>query len=93
MQEEKSQETKTRLFHILAEGQYNPQYWLHFEMSASEDLWALDNFLKKMWVDDLDYLSRAFGQLARFASVEWDYAASGGSVRNAGRPILDKRRE
>lgn len=57
MQEEKSQETKTRLFHILAEGQYNPQYWLHFEMPASEDLWALDNFLKKMWVDDLDHLS------------------------------------
>jgi len=31
-------------------------------MPASEDLWGLDNFLKKMWVDDLDHLSRAFGQ-------------------------------
>ena len=56
-QEEKSQETKTRLFHILAEGQYNPQYWLHFEVPASESLWLLDGFLKKMWINDLDHLS------------------------------------
>lgn len=56
-QEEKSQETKTRLFHILAEGQYNPQYWLHFEVPASESLWSLDGFLKDMWIDDLDHLS------------------------------------
>jgi hypothetical protein len=55
--EEKSQEAKTRLFHILAEGRYNPQYWLHFEMPASETLWSLDDFLKDMWIDDLDHLS------------------------------------
>jgi len=56
-QEEQSQETKTRLFHILAEGQYNPHYWLHFEVPASEALWSLDSFLKDMWIDDLDHLS------------------------------------
>ena len=56
-QEEKSHKTKTRLFHILAEGQYNPQYWLHFEVPASEPLWSLDRFLKDMWIDDLDHLS------------------------------------
>ena len=56
-QEKQSQETKTRLFHILAEGQYNPQYWLHFEVPASESLWLLDRFLKDMWIDDLDHLS------------------------------------
>jgi hypothetical protein len=56
-QEEKSQDTKTRLFHILAEGQYNPQYWLHFEVPASESLWSIDDFLKAMWIDDLDHLS------------------------------------
>ena len=55
--EKKSQETKTRLFHILAEGRYNPQYWLHFEVPASESLWSLDGFLKDMWIDDLDHLS------------------------------------
>jgi hypothetical protein len=56
-QEEKSPQTKTRLFHILAEGRYNPQYWLHFEVPASESLWSLDDFLKDMWIDDLDHLS------------------------------------
>src|SRR5437764_14579245 len=56
-QEKQSQEAKTRLFHILAEGQYNPQYWLHFEVPASEPLWSLDRFLKDMWIDDLDHLS------------------------------------
>src|SRR5947209_6868445 len=56
-QEGKSRGTKTRLFHILAEGQYNPQYWLHFEVPASESLWSLDRFLKDMWIDDLDHLS------------------------------------
>src|SRR5947209_9689931 len=57
LQEEKAQETKTRLFHILAEGRYNPQYWLHFEVPASESLWSLDHFIKAMWIDDLDHLS------------------------------------
>ena len=56
-QEKQSQETKTRIFHILAEGQYNPQYWLHFEVPASASLWSLDDFLKDMWIDDLDHLS------------------------------------
>ena len=56
-QEAKSQETKIRLFHILAEGRYSPEYWLHFEMSATESLWSIDDFLKAMWIDDLDHLS------------------------------------
>jgi len=56
-QEGKTRKTKTRLFHILAEGQYNPQYWLHFEVPASASLWSLDQFLKDMWIDDLDHLS------------------------------------
>jgi len=55
--EEKSSEAKTRLFHILAEGRYNPEYWLHFEVAASESLWSLDDFLKYMWIEDLDHLS------------------------------------
>ena len=56
-QEKTSRKPKTRLFHILAEGQYSPQYWLHFEVPASEPLWTLDQFLKDMWIDDSDHLS------------------------------------
>jgi len=70
-QEETSQEPKTRLFHILAEGQYNPQYWLHFELPASEPLWSIDHFLKAMWIDDLDHLS---GFEIRGTNYSYNYA-------------------
>jgi hypothetical protein len=57
-QEQSSQETTTtRLFHILAEGRYHPEYWLHFEVPASASLWLVDDFLKDMWIEDLDHLS------------------------------------
>ena len=52
-----SQEKTTRWFHLLAEGQYNPHYWLHFELPASESLWTVDGFLKDLWIEDLDHLS------------------------------------
>lgn len=55
--ERKSRKPKERLFHILAEGQYHPQYWLHFEIPAAASLWIIDDFLKDMWIDDLDHLS------------------------------------
>ena len=70
-QEEQSQETKTRLFHILAEGQYSPQYWLHFELPASASLWSVDGFLKAMWIDDLDHLS---GFEINGTHYQYDYA-------------------
>lgn len=56
-QEEQSTDTKTRLFHIIAEGRYDPEYWLHLEIPATESLWTLDQFLKDMWIEDLDHLS------------------------------------
>jgi hypothetical protein len=48
---------KQRLFHILAEGKYNPQYWMHFEVVASEPLETLDSFLRDAWVECCDHLS------------------------------------
>jgi hypothetical protein len=55
--EKQSEATKMRLFHIVAEGHYNPQYWFHFELPAEASLGLIDDFLKAMWVDDLDHLS------------------------------------
>lgn len=55
--EKTSTQPKIKIFHILAQGKYAPQYWLHFEIPASEPLWFLDAFLKDMWIDDLDHLS------------------------------------
>jgi hypothetical protein len=56
-QEQDTQQPKTRLLHILAEGSYNPQYWMHFELSANASLWILDALIKEMWIEDLDHLS------------------------------------
>ncbi len=48
---------KQRLFHILAEGRYNPQYWMHLEIPASESLFTLDRFLRDIWVECCGHLS------------------------------------
>src|SRR6266446_819783 len=48
---------KQRLFHVLAEGRYNPQYWMHLEIPASELLFTLDRFLRDVWVECCGHLS------------------------------------
>ncbi len=48
---------KQRLFHILAEGRYNPQYWMHLEIPASEPLYTLDRFFRDVWVECCGHLS------------------------------------
>ena len=44
-------------FHLLVEGRYNPQYWMHIEMPASDELVDLDQFLRDIWVECCDHLS------------------------------------
>src|SRR5258708_32349023 len=48
---------KQRLFHILAEGRYNPQYWMHLEIPASEPLYMVDRFFRDVWVECCGHLS------------------------------------
>src|SRR5437899_5789704 len=48
---------KIRLFHILVEGRYNPQYWMHLELSAQDDLADLDDFLRAIWLECCGHLS------------------------------------
>ncbi len=62
---------KARYFHITAQGQYQPQYWLHIEARADATLADLDDLLRQVWVeccghlsvfhiDGRDYMSHAF---------------------------------
>lgn len=46
-----------KLFHILIEGEYNPQYWMHIEVSASATLADLDSFLRDIWLECCGHLS------------------------------------
>ncbi len=48
---------KTNLFHIVAEGRYNPEYWMHIELPASDTMADLDGFLRAIWVECCDHLS------------------------------------
>src|SRR3989442_11936206 len=48
---------KTKLFHIVVEGQYNPQYWMHLEMPVTDTMANLDSFLRDTWVECCNHLS------------------------------------
>ena len=48
---------KEKLLHILAEGRYNPQYWMHLEIPASAAFFSLDSFFKDIWVECCGHLS------------------------------------
>src|SRR5437763_8152660 len=55
--ESSTKSQKTKLLHILVEGRYNPQYWMHLEMPASDVLSDLDSFLRDIWLECCGHLS------------------------------------
>src|ERR1700694_1392706 len=48
---------KTKFLHIVAEGRYNPQYWIHIELPTKYDLEDLDIFFRNTWVECCGHLS------------------------------------
>jgi hypothetical protein len=48
---------KGKLFRLIVEGKYQPQYWLHLEIPATATLQDLDDFLRHIWVECCDHLS------------------------------------
>lgn len=46
-----------RLLHVLVEGKYRPEYWMHLEVSAAATLGDLDYFLRTTWLECCDHLS------------------------------------
>src|SRR5215471_953202 len=64
---------KTRLFHILVEGRYNPQYWMHLEMPASYPLEDLDYFLRDIWLECCGHLSEFTIGGTSYSSEPGDY--------------------
>jgi len=49
------QETKT--FHIIVEGRYQSEYWMHLSAPAHATLKDLDNFLRNTWLECCGHLS------------------------------------
>jgi len=46
-----------RLLHLLVEGKYRPEYWMHLEVPAVATLSDLDIFLRDTWLDCCSHLS------------------------------------
>ena len=55
--ENQKNDKMTKVFHLLVEGQNNPQYWRHIQIHASCTLVDLDGFLRDIWVECCGHLS------------------------------------
>lgn len=48
---------EAKYFHILVEGRYSPEYWIHLEVRADTWLKNLDDFLREIWLECCGHLS------------------------------------
>ena len=46
-----------KIFHIVVEGSYLPEYWMHLDVAANATLKNLDDFLREIWVECCGHLS------------------------------------
>jgi len=49
--------SRQRVFHLLVEGRYAPQYWIHLEASANATLQDIDGLLRHLWLECCGHLS------------------------------------
>jgi len=48
---------KKSFFHIVVEGKYCPEYWMHLEVPVDSKLRILDNFLRRTWLECCGHMS------------------------------------
>jgi hypothetical protein len=53
----KRKPNKNKTFHILVEGRYQPEYWMHIEIKAKATLDDLDEFLRDIWLECCGHMS------------------------------------
>jgi len=46
-----------KVFHLVVEGRYRPQYWMHLEAPASAELQNLDYLLRRTWLECCGHMS------------------------------------
>ena len=47
----------TKVFHLVAEGRYLSDYWMHLEVPADATLEVLDDFLRRIWLECCGHMS------------------------------------
>ena len=48
---------KTKILHLVVEGRYSPEYWMHLSAPANATLEDLDRFLRNIWLECCGHLS------------------------------------
>ncbi len=48
---------RIKRFHLLVEGAYSPEYWLHLDVRVDATLKKLDGFLRSIWLECCGHLS------------------------------------
>ena len=48
---------KKKIFHLVVEGRYLPEYWMHLEAPADATLEDLDQFLRDIWLECCGHMS------------------------------------
>ncbi len=72
--ENASASQKTRLFHIVVEGRYNPEYWMHIEVPASDTMADLDAFLRDIWLECCGHMSAFKVGTTNYSSEPEDFS-------------------
>lgn len=63
---------KADVFHLLVEGRYSPEYWMHIELPANARLKALDGFLRDIWLECCGHMSMFTIQDKRYSDVQME---------------------
>ncbi|MGH7452415.1 MAG: IS1096 element passenger TnpR family protein [bacterium] len=53
----KASASPQRAFHLLVEGRYAPEYWIHLEAAANATLQDFDGLLRNLWLECCGHLS------------------------------------
>jgi len=66
---------KRQAFHILVEGAYRPEYWMHLAVDTRATLEDLDFFLRDIWLECCGHLSAFTIQKTTYVSNfdDWDW--------------------
>ena len=56
-QQKKTSTDTIKLFHVIVEGKYEPEYWMHLAAQSDAYLYDLDNFLRDIWLECCNHLS------------------------------------
>ena len=70
-----------RFFHLLVEGRYLPQYWLHLKVSNQARFSDLDSFLRDIWLECCGHLSAfRIGREDIKMSAKFEYTLQPGMI-------------